>query len=210
MVVIAFVLLALLLGVGWFFYGKTLNAFTADAPVSVQTKAPTEAEAAPATEKFERLRAASGSQQSVTVEFTADELNALIARHPAFSDLRGKCRVAIANSILDVAMSVPLSGLPLSRLKHSWFNGSARFGLIYDEDRFNLSVKSFEANGQSIDLSGFQALANTFNNSFNEAFDKSQRDRDSDEFWQNVKSMHVVDDKLIISTKGTKPEPTTI
>ncbi len=211
MVVIALILLALVVGTSWFFYGKTINAFTADAPASIQMTAPTEADTATGTEKLERLRGAMGSQQSVTVELTAGELNALIARHPSFTDLRGKLRVGIANSVLDVAMSVPLSDLPLPRLKHRWFNGTARFGLIYDEDRFNLAVKSLEANGQSIDLSGLQSFADIFNNSFNEGFNKSQRkNRESDEFWQNVKSMTVVDDKLVITTKGAEAEPTTI
>ncbi len=211
MVVIALILLALVVGTGWFFYGKTLNAFTAEAPVTIQIAAPTEADTATGTEKLERLRGAIGSQQSVTAELTAGELNALIARHPSFTDLRGKFRVGIANSVLDVAMSVPLSDLPLPRLKHRWFNGTARFGLVYDEDRFNLAVKSLEANGQSIDLSGFQSFADTFNNSFNEGFNKAQRkNRESDEFWRNVKSITVVDDKLIITTKGAEAEPTTI
>ncbi len=211
MAVIALILLALVVGTSWFFYGKTINAFTADAPASIEIAAPTEADTTTGTEKIERLRGAMGNQQSVTVELTADELNALIARHPSFQDLRGKFRVGIANSILDVAMSVPLADIPLPRLKHRWFNGTARFGLIYDEDRFNLAVKSLEANGQNIDLSGLQSFADTYNNSFNEGFNKSQRkNRESDEFWQNVKSMTVVDDKLIITTKGGEVEPTTI
>lgn len=211
MVVIALILLALVVGTGWFFYGKMLNAFTAEAPASVQIAAPSEADTATGTEKLERLRGAIGSQQSVTAELTAGELNALIARHPSFTDLRGKFHIGIANSVLDVAMSVPLSDIPLPRLKHRWFNGTARFGLVYDEDRFNLAVKSLEANGQSIDLSGFQSFADIFNNSFNEGFNKAQRkNRESDEFWRNVKSITVVDDKLIITTKGTDAEPTTI
>ncbi len=209
MLVIASVLLALLIGTGWFLFSKTLRGFTADAPVAIETAAPTEAQFATANEKLERLRGASGSQQSVTVELTAEEVNALIARHPYFKNMRGKFRVGIANSVLDVAMSVPLSDVPL--LKHRWFNGTARFGLIYDEDRFNLAVKSLEANGQSIDMSGLQRFANRFNDSFNDAFDKAQRDnRESDEFWQNIKAINVVDDKLIITTKGSKAEPTTI
>lgn len=209
MLVIAFVLLALSIGVGWFLFSKTVRGFTADAPVAIETGTTTEAQYATANEKLERLRGGSGSQQSVTVELTAEEVNALIARHPYFKNMRGKFRVGIANSVLDVAMSVPLSHVPL--FKHRWFNGTARFGLIYDQDRFNLAVKSLGANGQNIDLSGLQRFANRFNDSFNEAFDKAERDnRESDEFWQNIKAINVVDDKLIITTKGSRAEPTNI
>ena len=211
MVVIMLVLMALVFGFAWFFYGKTITAFTSDAPVPIQTAAPSEAATASAADKFQRLRTAANSQQSVTMEFTADELNALIARHPSFTDLRGKVRFGIADSVLDVALSVPLSDIQLPRVKDRWFNGTARFGLTYDEDRFNLAVKSLEANGQSVDLSGFQRFADKFDDKFNEAFQKSQRDNaGSGEFWENVKAIRVVGDKLIITTKGAATDSRTI
>ncbi|MEP6955577.1 MAG: hypothetical protein ABI883_02035 [Chthoniobacterales bacterium] len=205
--VIALVLLVLFVGGAWFFYGKTVNAFTSDQPTMVQMAAPTEAEFAPANAKVDQLRNAVRARESATVAFSGDEINALIARHPSFSDLRGKARVAIANSILDVEMSVPLRDLPLPRMKHRWFNGSARFGLIYDEDRFSLAVKSLRANGRDIDLSSFQSMADKLNDKFNEGFEKAQRnDGDSKEFWENVKSVRVLEDHLIITTKGDENE----
>jgi len=100
-------------------------------------------------------------------------------------------------------LSVPLHDVPLPRAGRRWFNGTVRFGLNYDEDRFALAVKSLEANGRHIDLNLFGMAADALNESFNEGFDKSQRrDGDSSDFWENVKSISVVDDKLIITTKG--------
>ena len=55
----------------------------------------------------------------MTVEFTAADLNALIARHPDFDDLRGKFRVAIADSILTLDMSVPLRDVPFPKIQAS-------------------------------------------------------------------------------------------
>lgn len=207
MLAIACVLLVLLVAGCWFLAGRTLDSFTASSPIVVQMSPPTEEQVAAANEKLARIRGASRDQQSVTVEFTADELNALIARNPSFEDLRGKFRVGIANSILNVNMSVPLHEVPLPGMKRRWFNGSARFGLVYDEDRFSLAVKSLEANGRNINVTKFQPMADWFNAFFNDGFDKSQRhQRESDEFWENVKSIRVEGDKLIITTKGAEPE----
>ena len=200
---------ALFFGGLWWFYAKTVDALTSDAPMTVQTDTPTDAEVAAATEKFDRLRTAAVTQQPTTVEFTAAELNALIARHPSFSEWRGKARVAIANSELTVDLSVPLRDVPLPRVRDRWFNGTARFALAYDEDQFTLGVRSLNANGQDIDMSGLQPLADDINRRFNEGFDNWQhRDAQSNEFWENVRSIEVRDDKLIITTKGATPEPT--
>ncbi len=206
-IVIGLLLIALVIGASLFFVGKSLNAFTSDAPVVVQAAEPTAAQIAAASEKLERIRTAAHTRQRETVEFTAEELNALIARHPSFEKLRGKVRVGIANSILKVDMSVPLKHLRWPGLKHRWFNGSARFGFAYDEERFSLDVKSLEANGRTIDLSPLQRLANRINDRFNEGFERTQRDdHESEEFWANVESMSVVGDKMILTTKGAQPD----
>lgn len=206
-IVIGLVLIALLIGASVFFVGKALSAFTSDAPVVVQAAEPTAAQITAASAKVDQIRTAAHTQQQATVEFSADELNALIARHPSFEKLRGKVHVGMANSILNVEMSAPLTNLHWPGFKHRWFNGTARFGLAYDEDRFSLDVKSLEANGRTIDLSPLQRLADRINNSFNDRFERTQRhDRDSAEFWENVESMSVVGDKLIITTKGAQPD----
>jgi hypothetical protein len=200
---------ALFFGGLYYLYAKTVDALTAPAPVAVLMETPSDAQFAAANQKFEQIRTAAVMQQAQTVEFTAPELNALIARHPQFSEWRGKTRVDIADSNMTIDLSVPLSGVPLPRVKHRWFNGTVRLALAYDENRFVLGVKSFTANGQEIDMTGWQTFADEINNGFNESFDRSQRDDPrSNEFWENVRSMEVRDDKLIITTKGAPPATT--
>ena len=200
---------ALLVGAVWYFYAKTVDALTAPAPVAVLMETPSDAQFAAANEKFERVRSASVTQPPLTVEFTAPELNALIARHPSFSDWRGKTRIAMADSVMTIDLSVPLRAVPLPRVRNRWFNGTIRLSLAYDEDRFSLGVKSFTANEHEIDMSGLQRWADEINERFNQGFDKSQReDERSNEFWENIRSMEVRDDRLIITTKGA-PATTT-
>ena len=191
-------------------YVKSVDALTDDAPVAVLMETPSEAQVAAATQKFEQLRTAALTQVPMTMEFTAPELNALIARHPSFSEWRGKARVAIANSELTLDLSVPLRDIPLPRIRNRWFNGSVRVALNYDEDQFTLGVKSLSANGQDVDLTMWQTMADDINRWFNEGFEGSQRSNaQSNEFWENVRSMEVRDDRLIITTKGaTTPTPT--
>ena len=200
------VTLALVLGATWWMYAKTVDALTAEAPIAVTMEAPSEAQVAAASQKVEQLRTAALTKQVVTMDFTAAELNALIARHPSFSDWRDKARVEIANSEMTVDLSVPLRDIPLPRVRDRWFNGSVRFALAYDEDDFALGVRSLNANGQDIDLTGLQAMADDINRRFNEGFDNSQRsDPQSNEFWENIRSMEVRGDRLIITTKGAEP-----
>ena len=195
--------LGLVLGGLWYFYAKTVDALTSPAPIAVLIEPPSNEQVAAATDKLERLRTAAVTQQPLTTEFTAAELNALIAGHESFRDVRGKARVAIANSDMTVDLSVPLSDIPLPRVRKRWFNGSVRFALAYDEDQFALDIKSLSANGREIDLSFFQPMADDINRGFNEGFDKSQRQKPTaNEFWENIRSMEVRGDKLIITTKG--------
>jgi hypothetical protein len=172
---------------------------------------PSDAQAAAAAQKIEQLRTAALTQQPVTMEFTATELNTLIARHPSFSEWRNKARIAIANSELTLDLSVPLSDIPLPRVRNRWFNGSVRLALAYDENDFALGIRSLTANGRDVDMSFFQTMADDINQHFNESFDNSQRSNvQSNEFWENVRSMEVRGDKLIITTKGAASETTTV
>ena len=202
------VAVALVFGGLWWMYAKSVDALTSDAPIAVTMEAPSDEQVAAATQKVEQLRTAALTQQVMTMEFTAPELNALIARHPSFSEFRGKARVAIANSELTLDLSVPLRDIPLPRVRSRWFNGSVRLALAYDENDFALGIRSLSANGQDIDLSYFQTMADEINTRFNEGFDNRQRENaQSNEFWENIRSMEVRRDKLIITTKGAAPAP---
>jgi len=199
---------ALIIGGAWYLYGKTINSLTAGAPVAVQLETPSEAQYAAANEKLTQVRNAQAGQQSVTVEFTAGDLNALIARHPDFTDLRRKARVAIANSILTLDVSVPLDDVPLPRMNGRWLNGSVNLALTYDEDRFDLNVRSLTANGREIESTFFDTMADWVNDTTNRSFDESQRDNPRfGELSENVKSMAVVGDKLVVTTKGAAETP---
>ncbi|MEP6809098.1 MAG: hypothetical protein ABI992_02565 [Chthoniobacterales bacterium] len=209
--VIALVALALLLGGTWWLGEKLLDNYTSSESIAVQVPTPTEAEVSAATAKLSTLQQAMRDRQSITVELTAADVNTLIARAPEFEQMRGKFRVAMADSIMTLDMSVPLSSIEIPKIRHRWLNGTARFGFLFSEDAFVFNLRSLNVNGRDLSLKFLHSLDSSFNSSFNQGFEKSLRENErSREFWGNVKAMEVTADKLVITTKGadsTAPAP---
>ena len=205
MLFIALAGLALVVGGLWYLYGKAIDSITAPQPTTVQLEEPSAEQFTAASEKLAQVRNAANAKQGVTVEFTAADLNALIARHPQFEDLRGKMRVGIANSLVTLDLSVPISGVPLTRTKRRWFNGRTSFGFSYDENGFSFAPRSLEANGHTIAEEMFRDLAPMINYYFDHEYsqsDTTDNESESDRVWQQVRSLPVVDDKVVVTTKG--------
>ncbi len=202
MFVFALVSLAMLLGVGWWALGKIVAEYTAPEPISIQTET-TAADFASANEKYNTLAEGARARRSVTVQFSAAEVNALIARHPEFADMRGKFRVALEDSVMTLDMSVPLREISLPRIRERWLNGTARFGLIYHDGNFSFSLRALSANERELSLDFLQGFEGAFNTKFNESFHESRTKRDrSNDFWENIKTLAIMDDQLVLTTKG--------
>ena len=200
--IVGFILFAGLIGGTWYIYVQTVNNLTSPAPADVQIEPPTESQFQAAENTMDRLRTAIADNKETTVEFTGADLNALFARDPDFEDLRGKVRIEIADSIMTINVSAPLRSIPLPRLKKRWFNGTARFSFTYDDGTFSFDIKSAEAGGHHVSdfiLSSIDSFDESMNRDFlNEL---KSNDRDS-EFWDHVKTMRLVGDKLVVTTKA--------
>lgn len=193
----------LLIGLAWYLCGKAIGMYTSAAPTDIRIEAPSEPQFAAANTKLEQMRTAAAKNEAGTFEFTAADLNALIARHPGFNELRNKVRVGIESGSMLVDVSAPLSSVSLPGLRKRWFNGTAKFGLDYDDGSFDLALRSLSANGREFPLSVLPALDTTFSESINTGFRKSQQEhRANEELWQHVKTISIDGDKLIVTTKG--------
>jgi hypothetical protein len=152
---------------------------------------------------METLRASIRDKQETTIEFTATDLNALVANDPGFRGARGRAHFAIANSTISLDLSVPLASASWRLFKSRWFNGRVRFGVSYVDEEFSFDLKSAEANGHTIPARLFSVeFSRSFNRSFNESFRRASRGY-RDEFWRHLKMISVQDDKLIVITRGT-------
>ena len=197
---LGFLLLAAVGVGGWFFYRSTLNNFTSSGPADVRIEAPTPADVQKAEASQARLNEAIARNEETTVELTGPELTVLLSRQDADLDfLRDRCRIDIANSIMTVTLSAPLSRVPWPGMKGRWFNGTVRFSMTYANGEFEVDIQSAEANGREfpdVFISGFN---NTFTEAMNEAFHDARRDRN--DFWNHVKTMKLEGDKLVLTTK---------
>lgn len=201
--IIGFLLIAGGIGTTWYLYVKTVNNLTSPAPVDVQVAPPSESQYQAAENTMERLRTAIADNKETTVEFTAADLNALFARDSDFEDLRGRVRIEIADSTMTVALSAPLHSIPLPKMRKRWFNGTARFSFTYDSGTFRFDLKSAEAGGHEVP----DIFLSNFNSSFDESMNRSflnelKSDDHDSEFWDHVKTMRLVGDKLVVTTKA--------
>jgi hypothetical protein len=190
-------------GIGaWFFYGKAVAMFTSTQATDVRIENVSDADLKNAENKLNLLGQATNSNQETTVEFTAAELNAMIAREPLFAELNNRARIAMADSFMTVEMSVPLDQIKLAKLRGRWFNGTARFGFVFNNDEFAFELKSGEANGQALPQEFFIGFMPTFNRSFNEGFKNEIAKNDQAAiFWRHIQTIAIDGDKLVVSTK---------
>lgn len=200
--IVGFLLLACVLGGTWYLYVKTVDNLTSPAAADVQVQPPSESQFQTAESSMNRLRQAVATNKETTVEFTAADLNALFARDAAFSDWRGRIRIEIADSTMTIALSAPLSSIPLPRVSKRWFNGTARFSFTYDAGTFSFDIKSAEAGGHQVpDIFLSESSISSFNDSMNRSFRNEVKDNDrGSEFWDHVKRMSLEGDKLVVTT----------
>jgi hypothetical protein len=198
-----FTLLILFVGGTWYLYYKAVERFTSPQPVQIAIDPVTDAGYKGAEEMLNRLRAAATDGKKETIEFTATDLNALIARHPNFANPRRQIRISIAQSVMTVDMSVPLNGSRLPHLNGRWLNGIACFSMEYIHEQFNMTPKAFVANGHPLPQAIYsENFVSSFNRSFTRSFiDSLSRNGDAAAFWKNIRSITVRDDKLVVVTE---------
>jgi hypothetical protein len=203
LLIVGFILIGCVIGGSWYLYVRMVDNLTSPVPADVQVEPPSESQFQAAETKLTGLRTAADKNEATTVEFTAADLNALVARDPAFSDWRGRVRIEIADSTMTVALSAPLSSIPLPRVKKRWFNGTAQFSFTYESGAFSFDIKSAEAGGHHLpDMFLSSSSLASFNESMNENFRNGLKGNDrSSEFWDNVKKMSLAGDKLVVTTE---------
>lgn len=203
LLIAAIVLVIVCLFGGWFIVNRLVDKFTSTQPAQIDVQQPAPAESQEAEAKAETLRNAIRNNQETTIEFTADDLNALIVNDPDFRRAHGRLRVAITDSIVTLDLSAPLSSLKWRHLERRWFNGTVRFGMDYSDGDFSFDLKSAEANGRGLPHLLFTSdFERSFNRSFNEGFrGNSGKHRERNEWFRHIKTISVQGDKVIVTTR---------
>jgi hypothetical protein len=201
--IVGFIFIAGVIGSAWYLYVKMVDNLTSPATDDVHLEPPSASQFQTAENSMERLRKATANNKETTVEFTAADLNALVARDPDFEDWRDRIRIEIADSTMTVVLSAPLNSIPLLRLKRRWFNGTARFSFTYESETFSFDIKSAEAGGHHFP----DVFLSSFNSFFDEGVNRNFRDTlgsndRSSEFWNHVRKMSLEGDKLVVTTQA--------
>ena len=204
LIIAGLVLVAIFIAGTFFVLNHALNVFTTTQPVEIQLRQAPPAERQAAKAKLDTLRSAARNHQEATIEFNADEINALITNEPEFRGARGRMRVAIANSLASLDVSAPLDSMRWKRLRGRWFNGNIQLGFSYVDDDFSFDIRSAEANGHQFPRAILTSeFMQSFNRSFNESFHReSAKHSDPNNLWRHIKMASLQGDKLVVTTRA--------
>lgn len=187
----------------YYLYGKMLDRLTSAHPRNVEFASYSRDRVQIARLTLDRFQAALSDNRQDTIEFTAGDLNALVAEHPDFAHARGRVYFTIADSSMTLDLSVPLDHVPFPRLRGRWFNGKVRFSLNYEYDQFSFGSMLVESGRWRIPnwlLS--PTFASSFSRSFSNNFNQSlSRNPAGAVFWKHIKSIVVQGDNLIVTTQ---------
>lgn len=191
--------LALLIGgaIFWFTYGvySKVKSYTGAKPMVVEQYEPTEKEYQKATEKANILRQALKNKESVTVNFTGDDINSLIAQDPKLKKFAGKVFVKIEGDELSATGSIPLKDLNLPIYKDRYLNGDFTLKITMVSEKIWLTMDKLVVDGKPVPddfMKGFKTQ-----NLLKGAYDNPRQSQELKKF----KSVEVVDGKLIVVTK---------
>lgn len=204
LIIIGVILVAVVVGGSFFVLNRAIHVFTSTEPVQIQVRQSTPAELQVAKAKLDTLRSAARNHQEATIEFNANEINALIANEPEFRGARGHVHVDIANSIASLEVSAPLDSMHWNRFKGRWFNGNLQFGFSFVDDNFNFDIRSAEANGHQFPRGLLTSdVMQSLNRSVNERFHReSGKHADADNLWRHIKMASLQNDKLVVTTRA--------
>jgi hypothetical protein len=201
LLILGFVCIAGVLGTGWYVYHKLAsNNIISDAPIAIQVEQPSEAQYQTAESSLTKLKTAANERREETVSFTAEDLNALLARDPDFRDLAGHARIEIADSTMTVSLSAPIDSFLWSSKKRRWFNGIVRFTGRYENDEFQMNIES--ASGGDYDVPSY--ILSRVNSNISQVITDNTDDwrRELGVDLRRVKRMSIEGDKLIVTTKA--------
>ena len=206
LVVVGIAMAAISGGSLYYYFGKFVDNLTAPQSVAIRVEQPTDAQFTNATAQLKRLSEAYQSGQETTVELTAADLNALIARRPDFAQMRGKSFITIADGNFGAEVSLPLDKIPLSRLKGRFFNGKFVTFFEWNNDEVTFKPKVVEANGKAMPEWALSQLATADSQrQINEELKKSTN-REFRSQLERFKSIRITGDRVILVTKAGAPK----
>lgn len=199
LIVVTLVLAAVVGGGAYYYVGKMIDTVTSDKPAPIKTEQPSDAQFQAASTKLNSMVNAWNVGHEATIELTAADLNALVARHPSFASLRGKVYFTITNSDLGVETSMPLDFINFSKTKGRYFNGRLVTFFELLNGQMTIRPKLVEANGNQVPQNVLDRV------DWNEATAELRKNKDWATYIERIKSVRVTANTMVITTKLNTP-----
>ncbi|OAI42218.1 hypothetical protein AYO41_04620 [Verrucomicrobia bacterium SCGC AG-212-E04] len=204
LVVVGIAVAAIIGGSLYYYFNKFVDNLTSPTPVAIRVEQPSDAQYNSAMAQLKRITDAYNSGQEITVELTAADLNALIARNPEFAAARGKVFFTIADGNFGAEASIPLDTLPFKRTKGRYFNGKVVAFFEWANGEATFKPKLVEANGSQVPSMVLTQMDSAESQrSFNREFLKDSKTRDA---MNRLKTVRLVGEKIVITTKAGPPK----
>ncbi|MBS0658859.1 MAG: hypothetical protein JSR82_11525 [Verrucomicrobia bacterium] len=195
LIVVGLVLAGVVGGGAYYYYGKFVETATSDKPAPIKTDQPSDTQFQAASNKLNGMVNAWNVGHEATIELTAADLNALVARHPSFAAWRGKVYFTINNSDLGIDTSVPLDFIKLDKLKGRYFNGRFVTFFEYLNGQMTIRPKLVEANGNQVPQAALDRM------DWNEMTSELRKNKDWSSYLDRIKSIRVTANTVVITTK---------
>jgi|GEM_PF-3561137 len=172
-------------------------------PVYLEIATPTVGEVRIAQLQWLRLKDALAQNREERIEFTASDLNALVAQQIEFAAARGRVRFTIADSAMTLELSGPMHLLSLPGPKQRWYDCALRFTLDYEYEQFSLGILEVRTSGwKAPDWLLTPAFDTWFNSMFTRRFQEATRNKPANvRVWKHIKQISVDQDKLVVTTQ---------
>ncbi len=195
------------LGWGAYVAVQKVKEFTATSPALVPIQQATEEQFQEVQGRWQAFAAAVQSNMPGQLVLTADDINTLVAMSP---DLKGKFHIRIENGQAFTQASIPLDNVP--GFSGRYLNGVIGLKVGIENGAVSIVPQSIEVNGKPIPDQIMQALQNK---DFADGFNQGLRDDPNmAAVLQQIKSLRIENDKLIIQTSAASgemmPTPTTV
>ncbi len=160
---LSILVLMVLLGVVGFFGAKhamkiIVAQYTQDAPMAVAEVKMSDSATASVEERWEAFVAQAQNGGSVTIELTADEVNALIANNEDWQALKGKAYLNFGEDVVNGKVSLSLEETGWKMLKGRYFNGESSFLVSCENGRLNIQLESMRIGDKMIPAPALAAI----------------------------------------------------
>lgn len=195
--VIGLILAAVIAYVGWNFYIGKLNEYTGTAPIPIPKVEVSEDAKKTLDERVAAFKKALDEEEAAEIVLSADDINALLSENETFKD---RIYVSIDNDKISAKVSIPLEQTGLPGTAGRYFNGNATAKIELKDGNLIVYIQELEANGKTLppevktQLAGENIAKNFTNNP------------DTSKQIARFKSIEVEDGKVIIKSKGKKPD----